>query len=585
MQTIAETLTTVVATAADALGHGDETVEPCVATRDPAHGDYQSNFAFRLGKKLRTNPQEFAQTLVDVLPDHEAIAKVEVAGPGFVNFTLADTWLADQLAARMQAADFAAPTPGAGRTVVLDYSSPNIAKRMHVGHLRSTIIGNALDRMHRWLGWRVVADNHLGDWGTPFGKLITAWKLERDEAAYGADPVGELQRLYQLASERAKDDEAFLATARAETVRLQQKDADTVALWQQFVDASMAEFNRVYERLDVRFDEVRGESAYADELQALVDDLLAQGIATESDGAVIIEFVADDGKGLAKQPMLIRKADGAALYATTDLATARYRVQQHHADRILILTDKRQQLHFRQVFAGARKMGLTGVDYQHVWFGTLLIDGAVASSRKGNVITLVDLLDEAEARTLKVMAQRDEELMERTGKASELSETERQDIARMVGVASVKYFDLSQNPQSDINFSWDRALALDAGSAVSLQYAHARLRSLLRNAGVSDAVPEARPAATHPAERTLAVLANRTPEVVQLAAENCRPNLLAEHVEALAGAVGPFWNQCPVLRDDVPTDVRDARVALVYGVARALATCLGLLGIEAVERM
>jgi len=585
MQTIAEYLTGLVQHAVQAIGHADETVDACVATRDASHGDYQSNFALRLGKKLGKEgpgPRGVAERIVAALPDDPAVARVDIAGPGFINFHLDDGWLADQLGARAAHEDFAPPAPGEGRTVVIDYSSPNIAKRMHVGHLRSTIIGNALDRMHRWLGWTVVADNHLGDWGTPFGLLITAWKRERDDAAYEADPVGELQRLYQWASARKEDDPEFLEAARAETVKLQAKDPETLALWQKFVDASMAEFNGIYERLDVTFDEVRGESAYADELQSLVEDLLAQGVATESEGAVIIEFEPEDGKGLHKQPMLIRKADGAALYGTTDLATARYRVETHRADRILILTDKRQQLHFRQVFAAARKMGLDDVDYQHVWFGTLLMGGAITSSRRG-AIALVELLDEAERRTLAVMQERDEAQRE-LGHPSELSDEERASVARMVAMAAVKYFDLSQNPQSDINFEWDRALALDSGSAVYLEYAHARLRSILRKGGVVGA-PSARPATDHPTERTLAVLANRTPEVVQLAVDSCRPNLLAEHLEVLAGAVGPFWNQCPVLRDDVEPEVREARLALVHAVSRALATGLALLGIEAAERM
>ncbi|MEM6927420.1 MAG: arginine--tRNA ligase [Myxococcota bacterium] len=582
MQTIAEYLTARVQAAVQAIGHEDETVDACVATRDPSHGDYQSNFALRLGKKLGKagpGPRGVAEQIVGALGDDPAIAAVAIAGPGFINFTLDDGWLAAQLAARAADPAFAPPSPGEGRTVVLDYSAPNIAKRMDVGHLRSTIIGNALDRMHRWLGWRVIADNHLGDWGTPFGLLITAWKRERDDEAYAADPVGELQRLYQWASKQKTDDPEFLDVARAETVKLQSKDPETLALWQTFVDASMDEFNGLYDRLDVTFDEVRGESAYADELQSLVEGLLAQGIATESEGAVIIEFEPSDGKGLAKQPMLIRKADGAALYGTTDLATARYRVETHKADRILILTDKRQQLHFRQVFAGARKMGLDNVDYQHVWFGTLLVDGAIPSSREGTAISLVDLLDEADRRTLAVMTDREEE-----PRAGALSPEEREQVARTVAMAAVKYFDLSQNPQSDINFEWDRALSLDSGSAVYLLYAHARLRSILRNGGV-DGTPPAAPSTAHPTERTLAVLANRTPEVVQTAVDSCRPNLLAEHLEALAGAVGPFWNQCPVLRDDVPAKVREARLSLVHGVASALATGLGLLGIEAVERM
>ncbi len=575
MQTIAEHLTGLVEKAAAAAGHAEARVDPCVATRDPSHGDYQSNFAFRLGKQQGVNPRELASALVAHLPSDPAVARTEVAGPGFINFHLADEWMAEQLKARATHPDFGPPEAAGGRTVVIDYSSPNIAKRMHIGHLRSTIIGNALHRMHRWVGWEVVADNHVGDWGTPFGLLIVAWNRWRDDAAYAADPVGELQRLYQRASELKKDDPELLAEARAETVKLQAKDPVNLALWQQFVDVSMQEFNGLYERLGVEFDAVMGESAYADELAELVDDLLEQGIAEESEGAVVVPFDGSDGKGLGKNPLLVRKADGAALYGTTDLATVRHRVRVWHADRIVYLTDLRQQLHFRQVFAACRKMGFTEVELEHVWFGVLTIEGAVASTRAGTVINLTDLLDTAARKAFEIV----------TAKAPELPEEERRDIAEAVGVGAIKYFDLSQNPQSNIDFSWDKALSLDAGSSVYLQYAFARMSSILRKGGVADAPPDVLPSTDHPAERALVTLANRTPEVVITAVEAYRPNLLAEHLEALATAVGPFYEHCPVLKEGVPDELRDRRLALVFSVARALEAGLGLLGIRTIPRM
>lgn len=574
MPSVAAHLTALVAGAVEALAPGSA-VEPCVPTRDPAHGDYQSNVAFRLAKTLKQSPRAVAEQLAATLRADPAVARVEVAGNGFLNFALRDEWLA----ARVRDLDLG-PRPQVGRTMVIDYSSPNIAKRMHVGHLRSTIIGNALDRLYRWRGWTVVADNHVGDWGTPFGKLIVAWREWRDEAAYAADPVGELQRLYRLADEKMKERPELLARARAETVKLQAKDPETIALWRQFVDASMAEFDEVYRRLDIRFDEVLGESAYDYGLQAMVERLLASGVAVESDGAVIVPFL--DEKGLADHPMLIRKADGAALYGTSDLVCIQYRLERWAPERILYLTDTRQQLHFRQVFAAARKLGLDGT-FVHVWFGMLkLPGGAVVSSRAKNgssastrSLNLVDLLDTAAAKAYDVV----------TAKSPDLPDADRRAIAEAVGVGAIKYFDLSQNPQSDVTFDWDRALSLDGGSAVYLQYAYARLHSILRKAGAAETPPDVPAAVEHPTERALAVLVARTPEAIDTAAEAYKPNLLAEHLDAIAKAVGPFWEACPVLRDDVPAEVRAARLALVFAVATTLKTGLELLGIQAIPRL
>jgi arginyl-tRNA synthetase len=566
MPSVAAHLTALVAAAVEGLAPGSA-VEPCVPTRDAAHGDYQSNVAFRLAKTLGQSPRAVADQLAATLRADPAVERVDVAGAGFLNFALRAEWLADHV----RGLDLG-PRPPVGRAVVIDYSSPNIAKRMHVGHLRSTIIGNALDRMYRWRGWTVIADNHVGDWGTPFGKLIVAWQEWRDEAAYAADPVGELQRLYELADRQLKEHPELLDRARAETVRLQAKDPATLALWKQFVDVSMAEYGGIYARLGVRFDEVLGESAYDYGLQSMVDRLLASGVAVESEGAVVIPFPGD--KQLADHPMLLRKRDGAALYGTSDLVCAQYRVERWHPERVLVLTDTRQQLHFKQLFAAARLLGLES-SFVHVWFGMLKFpDGSLLSSRKGG-LNLVDVLDTAAAKAFEVV----------TAKSPDVPEAERREIAEAVGTAAVRYFDLSQNPQSDITFDWDRALSLDSGSAVYLQYAYARLHSILRKGGADEAPPAAPVAVSHAAERALAVLVARLPEAIDAAAEASRPNLLAEHLEALAKAVGPFYDACPVLRDDVPADVRAARLALVHAVAGALRTGLELLGIKAIPRL
>jgi arginyl-tRNA synthetase len=315
------------------------------------------------------------------LPAHPAVESAEVAGAGFINFKLSTAWLGEELARRAADPRFGAPTPGAGRSLVIDYSSPNIAKRMHVGHLRSTLIGSALDRIYRFLGFRVISDNHLGDWGTQFGKLIVAWDRWRSESAYEQDAIAELQRLYVLFGVKAKDDPALEDLARAETAKLQEGDAQNRALWQQFVDVSMKEFETVYSRLGVSFDVTLGESFYRDRLGAVVADLLESGVAAHSEGAVVVHFGPEDGKELANTALLVRKRDGASLYGTTDVATVLHRIETWAPDTIVYVTDTRQQLHFKQLFATCRKMGIQ-LDLRHVWFGMLrFADGSIAATR------------------------------------------------------------------------------------------------------------------------------------------------------------------------------------------------------------
>lgn len=575
--TIADTLTELVRQARDAAGHAEATVplEPCVPTNNPEHGDYQSNFAFRLGKSLRTNPRAVATQIAEALPAHPAIAKVDVAGPGFLNFKLADDWLAADVQARAADPRLGAPLPGEGRTVVIDYSSPNIAKRMHIGHLRSTIIGDALRRLYEFNGWTVVADNHVGDWGTQFGKLIVAWDRWLDKDAYEADPIGELQRIYQKFGVEAKDDPALIDEARARTVDLQNGDIETTALWQQFIDASMVEFDGMYERLDVHFDVVHGESFYRHRLQDLVDQLLASGLAKVNDGAVIIEFDPEDGKGLKNSPMLIRKSDGAALYGTSDIATVQHRVETWNPERIVYVTDTRQQLHFRQVFAAVKKMGIDAVDFRHVWFGILRFpDGATASTRAGATANLVDVLDTAASRARTVV----EEV------SRELGEDEKAAIAEAVGVGAVKVFDLSQNPQTDITFDWDRSLALDGASAPYFMYAHARCRSILRKAADQGFTP-GELVLGEELERALALGVARLPEAVQLAAETSRPNLLVDHLFGVAQTFSSFYNAHRVLDADNSEATTRSRLQLVAAVAHCLQIGLALLGVTAPERM
>ena len=372
--TIPVLLHTMVAEAATRAGLDNSLVptEPAQPTQNPKFGDYQSNHAFRLGRAMNTNPRAVAEQINALIAEHPAVESTAVAGPGFINFRLKDAFLGEQLSRQVDEANRGIQQTGGGRTVVIDYSSPNVAKRMHVGHMRSTIIGNTLDRMHRAQGWRVVADNHIGDWGTQFGKLIVAWNRWLDQAAFEADPIGELERLYVKFGNEADDD--MNDQARAETAKLQAGDDRNMALWRRFIDASMVEFNRVYERLGVSFDEVLGESFYNPVLPEVVSDLKEVGIAEDSEGAVVVRWGEDGPKGLAETVLVIQKQDGAFLYGTTDLATLSHRRKTWNPERVIYVTDTRQQLHFRQVFdAWNRWQPGHGMELVHTWFGMLVL--------------------------------------------------------------------------------------------------------------------------------------------------------------------------------------------------------------------
>ena len=584
MATIAQVLTELVRAAASSAGHGDSPapLEPCVATNDARNGDYQSNFPFRIAGALKkqgqkVNPRQIASDIAEHLPAHPAVAKAEVAGPGFLNFTLSDTWLAADLSARMADARLGANRPGHGRTMVIDYSSPNIAKRMHIGHLRSTVIGNALDRIQRYLGWTVVADNHLGDWGTQFGKLIVMWRREADLEAYEADPIGELQRLYVKFGPTAEEEPGLIDEAREQTVLLQSGNADNRALWQQFVSASMTEFERVYQRLGVSFDVVYGESHYDEALQPLIDRLLADGIAEHSDGAVVVPFTGADGKGLEKNPLLIRKSDGAALYGTTDLATVELRMLEFDPETIVYVTDHRQQLHFRQVFAAARKMGHTP-EYVHVFFGMLKVDGGILSTRAGageaaTSMNLVDLLDAARDQARAVVDE----------KSASLPEAERAAIAEAVGVSAIRYFDLSQNPQSDVNFTWEKALSMEGNTAPYMMYAYARCQSVLAK-GADLGFEPGELVLRAPEERSLAIAAARVPEIAEVAGATWRPNMLCDHLFETAQAFSRFYAECHIVDAAQPETTR-SRLQLVAATAASLKVGLGLLGVRTLDRM
>ena len=543
----------------------DFPVEPLTPTNNPTFGDYQWNYAFRLAKSRKQNPRALAESLVAGFV-HPAVRKAEVAGPGFINLHLDDAWLCDVVRAAVEGASCGAPQVGAGRTVIIDFSSPNVAKRMHIGHMRSTHLGHALVGLHRAAGWTVIGDNHIGDWGTQFGKLIVAWRRWRDDAAYAEDAIGELERIYVLFAEKVKTDPTLADEARAETVKLQRGDPENTALWQQFIAVSMAEFNTIYTRMGVTFDVVMGESAFRDDTDRVVDQLLADGVAEVSEGAVIVRFTEP---ALADHPMIIRKRDGASNYATTDLACMQYRMARWAPARIVYVTDMRQQLHFQQVFAMARRWGIT-VDLTHAWFGMLVLPEGAMSTRKGNVIRLVDLFDEAVARARRVV----------DAKSPDLPEADRAAIAEAVGVGAVRYADLSQHPQTNVTFDWDRMLSLDGNTAPYLLYSHARCASLLARAGGTPAVSAL--AVTHPIERELILALARYPEALLGALGSYRPNVLADHLYEIANRFNRFYHDLPVIQGG---EHREARLAIVEATRRVLRRGLEVLGLRVIDRM
>ena len=541
-----------------------------VPTADDAFGDYQCNAAMALARILKKPPREVAQTLVDKALRPEGVERMEVAGPGFINFFLKPEYLARHLEAVQGDERLGVPRPGAGHTVVIDYSSPNVAKPMHIGHIRSTVIGNALDRMHRFLGYRVIADNHLGDWGTQFGILIMGYRHFLKPEALKAAPVEELERVYVQSYERTKQDEEWLNQARRELVKLQGGDPENLALWKQFVELSLAEFEHIYRRLGVSFDLVRGESHYSERLPGIIDQLERQGLARESEGALVV-FLEEE-----KLPVcIVRKSDGGFNYATTDLATVQSRVEEFQPDAIVYVTDERQQAHFRQIFAVSRKMGVN-TRLVHVWFGLMRLPEGTFSTRQGNVIKLERLLDEAESRALEIVRQA----------SPEMALAQQKEVARAVGIGAVKYADLSQNPQSLVTFTWDKALALDGNSAPYLQYACARISS------VQDKYRERFPGKdpktcpivlTEPIERKLATRLVRFPEIVARAAEVYRPNALADYLYELAQIYSTFYQNVPFLKSD--EGVRESRVRLCDLTARTLRQGLDLLGIDTPARI
>jgi len=545
-----------------------------VPAADTRFGDYQSNVAMTLAKSLKRNPRELAGEIQQAIAANDLCESVTIAGPGFLNFTLRNEALAHRIEAIAGDERLGVPQVESPKRIVLDYSAPNVAKPMHVGHLRTTVIGSVLDRIARFLGHTVISDNHLGDWGTQFGFILHGWKHDRNEEALAKAPILELVRLYKETQAKAKDDPDLRARCKQEIVKLQQGDPENQAIWEKLVEFTHEEINRIYRHLDVRFDHTLGESFYNPMLAPIVNRLIEAGIARESEGAICI-FFEDDPK-LADKPCLIRKSDGGFLYATTDLATLEYRLQEWKAEAVWYVVGAPQQLHLAQLFAAARKMGVT-IELEHIAFGSILgKDRKLMRTRAGDTVLLEDLLEEAIERAGAIIEE----------KNPDLTPEERQEVARQIGIGAVKYAELSQHRMTDYIFDFDRMLSFQGNTAPYLQNAYVRTRSIFRKLeaqGETFTAGEVTVKLEQPEERALALTLVRFAEVVPEVLDDFRPNLLANYLHELAGCYHAFFEACPVLKAEPA--VRDSRLLLCRTTGRTLRLGLQLLGIETPERM
>lgn len=560
--------------------------------QDARQGDYQANCAMPLGKQLGQKPQDIAREIVKRLGSDDMLEDVQVAGPGFINLRLRTSWLTAQLERIATDADLGVEPTTKPRTYVVDFSSPNVAKPMHVGHLRSTIIGDCLARLLRRLGHRVITDNHLGDWGEQFGILLYGYKHFCDTNALQTDPVRELARLYVhvrgLMKAGEEEDNAGLdnpvaEAARQETARLHAGDAENQELWQRFMPWCLEEIDRIYRRLDVRFDHTLGESFYNPMLTGVVEDLLENGIARVCEDGAVAVFITEDGP-----PSRVRKKDGAFTYTTTDLATIEYRIEHWHPDAMLYVVGAPQALHFQNLFEAARRWGYDHVVLEHIAFGAVLgNDRKPIKTRAGGSVELSQLLDEAVDRARAVYQSSRTERQERGEEIPDLSPEEQTHIAEVVGLGAVKYADLSQNRTSDYVFSWEKMLAMDGNTATYMQYAYARTRSILRKSAEDAArfrtssVPVS---LAHPNERALALALMRLPEALANAAQEYKPNLLTNYLWDLAKAFSGFFQNCNVLKAETPA-LRESRLLLCDLTGRTIQQALDLLGIKTVEQM
>jgi arginyl-tRNA synthetase len=563
---------------ARAFGPEHAQLDPLVRRSDRA--DFQANLAMSLGKSLKMPPRQVADKLLAALEVEDVCEKVEVAGPGFINLTLKNDYLARLARATLGDARLGVPLTAKPDTVVVDYAGPNIAKEMHVGHLRPCIIGDCLVRVLQFAGHRVIRQNHIGDWGTPFGMLIEHL-LDLGGVEEAAElSVGELDAFYKAARKKFDGDASFAERSRQRVVSLQSGDPQTLALWRTLVDASKLHSEKVFARLGLTMTpaDTRGESFYNAFLPEIAADLEQRGIAQIGDGALCVFPDGFKNREGAPLPLIVRKSDGGFGYAATDLAALRYRAQQLHADRALYVVGSTQAQHFAMVFAVARLAGYVGDDVrtEHVGFGSVLgSDRKMMKTRSGDTLRLIELLDEGRERALAELEKR----------GVDLSAEAKTELADALSLAALKYADLSSDRIKDYVFDWDRMLAPEGNTGPYLQYAQARRRSLLRKLGQDERVDPSAIRIQHERERALALLVTGFGEAVEVVATTLEPHKLCGYLYELASAFASFWVECPVLKDEVPPDVRASRVALTDLTGRVLVQGMSLLGIRAPERM
>jgi arginyl-tRNA synthetase len=559
-----------------ALGQPGASADPAIRRSDFA--DYQANAALGLAKMLSRPPRQVAQAIVAELDVGEICERVEISGPGFINLTLRDQYLATLLNAELASGGQKASRPERAETVIIDYSGPNVAKEMHVGHLRSTILGDALTRALSWAGHWVIAQNHVGDWGTPFGMLIEHLVDLGEETVTQELSLGELNRFYREARSKFDSDSAFAERSRRRVVAMQAGDVATLDLWKLLVDKSKAYFTRVYRELGVRLtdQDICGESFYNPMLPEVAVELESSGVARLDEGALCVFLEGFSGREGEPVPLIVRKQDGGFGYAATDLAAIRYRIEVLGADRILYVIGSPQQQHLAMVFAAAKKAGWLpdSVRVEHVAFGSVLgSDKKMLKTRSGESVKLIDLLDEAIQRAEQIVSEKNPELDQAT----------RSLVARQVGIGAVKYADLSSDRVKDYMFDWDRMLAFEGNTAPYLQYAHARIRSIFRRGGLEQpAEPEV--TLTEPVERALALELLSFQTVVDSVCESSEPHHLCKYLYELATRFTAFYESCPVLKAKTEA-IRQSRLALSGAVADRLRLGLDILGIDAPERM
>jgi arginyl-tRNA synthetase len=567
MATVSEILQERLRNALQAAGISFDEIPQLAPTADLRYGDYQSNSAMVLAKRLGEKPRDLAIRIVEALADYRSEFSAETAGPGFINFKISPRFLAEHLRCLAIDERLGVEPAKSRRTIVIDFSSPNIAKPMHVGHIRSTVLGDVLARVARYLGHFVITDNHLGDWGTQFGKVIYGWKHLLRPEALKRDPVAELVRIYREADSLAKSDAEVLEECRAELVKLQQGDSENQRVWQQCVDLSRDEFGKIYDFLGIRFDYQLGESFYNQELPGVVRRLGDRGVVELSEGAIVYW-----DHGLSEDPFIIQKSDGGFGYAATDVATLEYRMRNWQPDAIWYVVGAPQHLHFQQLFSLARRLGYN-VELEHIAFGSILgEDRKLMRTRSGESIPLRDLLFEAANRAEKIVAE----------KNPQLHENERATIGWTVGLGAIRYAELSQHRMSDYIFSWDKLLSLHGNTAPYLQNAYVRSRSIFRKLEL----PFVMPASIQLQEEAEVALAKKIllfPDVVPAILDGFKPNILANYLYELAAQFHGFYESCPVLNAEGAT--RETRLLLCDVFARLLKTGLQLLGIQVPEKM